>query len=112
MSGEHSGGALGSPLRFEALLSTPVDKDISPNVVLMGRSFQESCGFKLGDQIRVVLANRDAPVVEEVVVKDVTGTENCPVMPDREMQMWEHVLGCYFGKLRLSTSIHGYTDEE
>ncbi|KAL7928490.1 P-loop containing nucleoside triphosphate hydrolase protein [Trichoderma chlorosporum] len=47
------------------------EKNISPNVVMMTRAFQEATGFKLGDVVRITLAEPAViPDAEDVVVQD------------------------------------------
>ncbi|CAG9936941.1 unnamed protein product [Clonostachys rosea f. rosea IK726] len=59
------------PLRREAALWVLPDKNLSPNVVMMTRAFQDATGFKIGDQVRISLASDTAtPVIEEVVVQE------------------------------------------
>jgi AAA family ATPase len=57
-------------LRWASLWVLP-EKNISPNVVMMTRAFQEATGFKLGDIVRITLAETAVtPDAEEVVVQD------------------------------------------
>uniref|UniRef100_A0A8H7TVJ9 AAA+ ATPase domain-containing protein n=1 Tax=Bionectria ochroleuca TaxID=29856 RepID=A0A8H7TVJ9_BIOOC len=59
------------PLRREAALWVLPEKNLSPNVVMMTRAFQDATGFKIGDQVRISLASDTAtPVIEEVVVQE------------------------------------------
>ena len=62
----------GDPLpKREATLWGPPAGNLSPNVVMMTRAFQEATGFKIGDQLRIVLGEA-VPDAEEVVAQDVT----------------------------------------
>ncbi|KAG8669796.1 AAA+-type ATPase [Fusarium poae] len=58
-------------LQREASLWSIKEKNLSPNVVVMTRAFQEASGFKIGDLIRISLAGT-TPNADEVVVQDVT----------------------------------------
>ncbi|CAG9997469.1 unnamed protein product [Clonostachys byssicola] len=59
------------PLRREAALWVLPEKNLSPNVVMMTRAFQDATGFKIGDQVRISLASDTAtPVIEEVVLQE------------------------------------------
>ncbi|KAH6607212.1 aaa family atpase [Trichoderma cornu-damae] len=50
------------------------EKNISPNVVMMTRAFQEAAGFRLGDVVRIALGETaETPDAEEVVVQDAAG---------------------------------------
>jgi AAA family ATPase len=60
------------PLRREASLWVLPEKNLSPNVVMTTRTFQEATGFKIGDQVRLSLAEAGTPDADEVVVKDMT----------------------------------------
>ncbi|KAF4970255.1 hypothetical protein FSARC_2661 [Fusarium sarcochroum] len=59
------------PIQREATLWILPEKNISPNVVMITRAFQEATGFKIGDLVRIEVAGT-TPDAEEVVVQDVT----------------------------------------
>lgn len=62
-----------SKKRREASLWALPEKNVSANVVMMTRAFQEATGFKLGDVVRISLAEPAVvPDAEEVVVQDAT----------------------------------------
>lgn len=72
-SSNASGAETTSPKRREASLWALPEKNVSANVVMMTRAFQEATGFKLGDVVRISLAEAAVtPDVEEVVVQDAT----------------------------------------
>ena len=58
-------------IKREASLWSLQDKNVSPNVVLMTRAFQEAAGFKLGDQVRITVGDA-TKTAEEVVVFETT----------------------------------------
>ncbi|KAM0301862.1 hypothetical protein ACHAPM_005014 [Fusarium culmorum] len=58
-------------LQREASLWSIKEKNLSPNVAVMTRAFQEAAGFKIGDLIRISLAGT-TPNADEIVVQDVT----------------------------------------
>lgn len=60
-----------SPVRREASLWILPEKNLSPNVVMMTRAFQDATGFRIGDQVRISLLE-SMPDVDEVVVQDVS----------------------------------------
>lgn len=57
--------------RCEASLYILPEKNISPNVVMMTRAFQEASGLRLGDQVRLSLGQPVTPEAEEVIVQDM-----------------------------------------
>ncbi|KAL7788720.1 P-loop containing nucleoside triphosphate hydrolase protein [Trichoderma ceciliae] len=68
--GSIAGDAETSKRRGASLWVLP-EKNISPNVVMMTRAFQEATGFKLGDVVRITLGETAVtPDAEEVVVQD------------------------------------------
>ncbi|RSL93054.1 hypothetical protein CEP52_013468 [Fusarium oligoseptatum] len=58
-------------LQREASLWILPEKNLSPNVVMMTRAFQDATGFKIGDLVRIALAGT-TPDAEEIVVQDAT----------------------------------------
>ncbi|KAL2691623.1 hypothetical protein Neosp_002012 [[Neocosmospora] mangrovei] len=58
-------------LKREASLWILPEKNLSPNVVMMTRAFQDATGFKIGDPVRIALAGT-TPDAEEIVVQDAT----------------------------------------
>ncbi|KAK0763824.1 hypothetical protein N5P37_003211 [Trichoderma harzianum] len=70
-SGDGSAADAETAKRRGASLWVLPEKNISPNVVMMTRAFQEATGFKLGDVVRITLAEPAViPDAEEVVVQD------------------------------------------
>ncbi|KAK5998709.1 ATPase family gene 2 protein [Cladobotryum mycophilum] len=55
----------------EASLYILPEKNLSPNVVMMTRAFQDASGFKLGDMVRIALGEPTTPDANEVVLQDV-----------------------------------------
>lgn len=64
------------PAKREAALWVLSDKNVSPNVVMMSRAFQDATGFKIGDQVRISLADAPTSEAEEVTVRNVTPKSN------------------------------------
>ncbi|KAI6785206.1 ATPase family like-protein [Emericellopsis cladophorae] len=62
------------PLKREGSLWVLTDKNISPNVVMMSRAFQEATGFKIGDAVQITTPEGKTEVedAEEIVVQDTT----------------------------------------
>lgn len=69
---EKLGADDGPTVKREALLWILTDKNVSPNVAMMSRAFQDASGFKIGDQARISLADEPTPDASEVVVRDST----------------------------------------
>ncbi|KAM3510916.1 hypothetical protein MY11210_005454 [Beauveria gryllotalpidicola] len=61
-------------IRREASICVLPEKNLSPNVVMMTRTFQDATGFCVGDQVRIVL-RAPTPDVKEVVVRDLSELE-------------------------------------
>ncbi|KOS17571.1 ATPase family protein [Escovopsis weberi] len=82
------------PRRREASLYILPEKNISPNVVMMTRAFQEATGFKLGDMVRIALGEAKTPDAAEVVVEDVVAADQKAEAPSqtRHSPSWEFSL--------------------
>lgn len=86
------------PLRREAALCALPDKNVSPNVVMMSRAFQDATGFKIGDQVRLAMAEAPTPEAQEVAVIDVSeGAQEDPP-PTRYAPCWEHSISLSLGE--------------
>ncbi|KAG5981496.1 hypothetical protein E4U55_002873 [Claviceps digitariae] len=87
------------PLRREASLWVLPDKNLSPNVVVMTRAFQDATGFKIGDQVRISLLgglSTEMPDAEEVVVRYVSDESATTAAIKEETKYpacWEFSLG-------------------
>lgn len=66
--------AANQPIRREASLCVLPEKNLSPNVVMMTRAFQDATGFRVGDQVRIALLET-TPDIGEVVVRDISEAE-------------------------------------
>ncbi|KAK2591100.1 AAA+-type ATPase [Conoideocrella luteorostrata] len=78
-------------LRREASLWVMPEKNLSPNVVVMTRAFQEATGFKIGDQTRISLLE-SMPDAEEVVVHDLTDEPGTESEVAKHPACWEFAL--------------------
>lgn len=74
------------PIRREALLCVLPEKNLSPNVVMMTRVFQEATGFKVGDQVRISM-RETTPDVDEVIVRDMD-EEDSTAAQDKYILDW------------------------
>ncbi|KAF4335967.1 AAA family ATPase [Fusarium beomiforme] len=97
-------------LQREASLWILPEKNLSPNVVMMTRAFQEATGFKIGDAVRITVAGT-TPAAEEIVVQDVTEKTEKTASEFERMErlekndkypfFWEHALLCAFDRADL-----------
>lgn len=93
------------PLKREASLYILPEKNLSPNVVMMTRAFQEATGFKLGDQVRISLAGV-TPEAVEVVMQDVSeGTSDLETRRPFTADMWAALISHYLGKTLVSHNL-------
>lgn len=94
------------PLRREASLWVLPEKNISPNVVMMTRAFQEATGFKIGDQVRVSLigGNEKGSTADagEIVVRDITEALPTNSVTYRYPAQWEYPVSLVLGQLSIS----------
>ena len=63
---------------------------MSKKVVQISKTFQEACGFKLGDDI-FISAGGNLNVAESVLLRDITAKEvdTCPELSSRDRPYWE-----------------------
>lgn len=82
-----------------ALLWLLPDKNVGPNVVMMSRAYQDATGFRIGDQVRIALAEEPLPEAKEVLVADVTGAvvHDQPAKP-KHPPCWEFALSQSMGE--------------
>lgn len=89
------------PLKREASLWVLPDKNLSPNVVVMTRAFQEATGLKIGDQVRVSLTGENTVDADEVVVKDISDTVQEDPATYKFPPRWETTLSISLGSSSL-----------
>ncbi|KAH7017294.1 P-loop containing nucleoside triphosphate hydrolase protein [Ilyonectria destructans] len=87
-------------IQREASLWILPEKNLSPNVVMMTRAFQEATGFKLGDHVRIKLAGT-TPDIEEVVVEDETGEKAEAGQTRKYPLVWEPALSLSLDRAEL-----------
>ncbi|RDA95078.1 hypothetical protein CP533_2131 [Ophiocordyceps camponoti-saundersi (nom. inval.)] len=93
--------AVGGGVRREAALWLLPDKNVGPNIVMMSRAFQDAAGFKIGDQVRISLADGSAvPVAREVVVRDVSDDQQrrSASVDSKHEAGWEFCLSLYLDR--------------
>jgi hypothetical protein len=101
-------------LQREASLWILPEKNLSPNVVMMTRAFQDATGFKIGDPVRIALAGA-TPDAEEIVVQDATEktektANDIESMKKHEKEAryppsWEASLACALGTSTIKQTI-------
>ena len=84
-------------LKREASLWVLPEKNLSPNVVMMTRAFQEATSFKIGDQVRISLTEESIADAEEVVVKDISDAPPEDATKYKHPPKWESNLSMSFG---------------
>ncbi|KAF7560517.1 hypothetical protein G7046_g3633 [Stylonectria norvegica] len=89
------------PLRREASLWILPEKNLSPNVVMMTRAFQEATGFKLGDQVRIALAGGLMPDLEEVVLQNLDENESKQEQTTKHAPCWEYSISLSLDRAEL-----------
>ncbi|KAG6075765.1 hypothetical protein E4U15_005484 [Claviceps sp. LM218 group G6] len=92
--------------RREATLWVLPDKNLSPNVVVMTRAFQEATGFKIGDQVRIALlgeVSMEVPDAKDVLVRDVSSESGATTTTGetRYPPCWEFALGLSMDRAEL-----------
>jgi AAA family ATPase len=87
--------------RREAIAWLTAEKSLSKKVVQMSKSFQEACGFKLGDDVKIS-AGGVMDVAASVVLRDITAQDldTIPELGAQDKPHWEwflrESLGRYF----------------
>lgn len=95
----------GDAVRREASLWVLPEKNLSPNVVLVSRAFQEAAGLKVGDQVRVTLLDGQTPDADEVVVQEVGEAEGEAEVVMKHSLCWEASLSLSLGKCVPATPV-------
>jgi AAA family ATPase len=95
----------------EAIVWLTAEKSLSKKVVQMSKSFQEACGFKLGDDVKIS-AGGAMHVASSIVLRDITAQEldTTPELGDQDRPHWEwflrESLGKYFYPFSHSNCLH------
>ena len=100
-----------SALRREAVLWVLQDKNVSPNVVLMSRAFQDASGFKIGDQVRLLLArgeNGKTADAGEVLLSDVSEAAHEALAGCKYPLQWEPLISLALGPFPSRLSLYPY----
>jgi AAA family ATPase len=98
--------------RRAAIAWLTTEKSLSKKVVQMSKSFQEACGFKLGDDVKIS-AGGVLEVAASIVLRDITAQEldTTPGLGDQDKPHWEWFLrenlgGYFFSSVRDSDFLH------
>jgi len=76
----------------EAIVWLTAEKSLSKKVVQVSKTFQEACGFKLGDDLCISAAGQ-LSTVETVVLRDITANEEgTPELGEADRPHWEWFL--------------------
>lgn len=86
--------------RREASLWILPEKNVSPNVVMMARAFQEASGFKIGDIVSISLVSDHAPMPDAALVVAVPHDEDSPEAStiSKHPPCWEFALALSLGE--------------
>ena len=78
----------------EAVIWNTAEKTLSKKVIQMSKTFQEACGFKLGDDLKISAAGGAVMAAEMIVLRDVTAQEldTTPEISDDDRPHWEWFL--------------------
>jgi AAA family ATPase len=79
--------------RREAVAWLTAEKSLSKKVIQMSKSFQEACGFRLGDDVKISTGGT-LEVATSVVLRDVTPQEldTVPELGNQDKPHWEWFL--------------------
>lgn len=81
----------GQTTRREASLWLAAEPKLSRHVALMSKPFQDACGFKLEDKVRLLYTDgRPTPEAEQVTLEDVTSEQ--PAIKDEDRPHWEWLI--------------------
>lgn len=83
-------------IQREASLWILPEKNLSPNVVMMTRAFQEASGFKLGDQVRIELTGT-TPDAAEIQVQDLAPEKSEFEKDVKYTLSWEGAIAYFLG---------------
>lgn len=95
---EKIGDDEGHPIQRQASLWILPEKNLSPNVVMMTRAFQDATGFKLGDLVQISLSS-SIPEAEQVVAEVVLEEGQKNQDGDDHRSCWEYSISISLGKL-------------
>jgi len=89
----------------EAIAWLTAEKSLSKKVVQISKTFQEACGFKLGDDLNIKAAGT-LSIAKSIVLKDVTAQdiEAAPELEEEDRPHWEWYLRESLGRFTFSQS--------
>jgi AAA family ATPase len=74
--------------KIEAIAWPASDKSLGKKAAQITRSFQEFCGLKLSDELKIS-AGGSLHMIESVVVKDLTPLDTLSELKEEEKSMWD-----------------------
>lgn len=78
--------------RRQAIVWYSHENSMRKNVVQMSKTFQDVCGLKLGDDLKITAAG-NLEAAESIILKDVTtqdeSNKETSQIPEEEQHMWE-----------------------
>jgi AAA family ATPase len=77
--------------KIEAIAWPTSEKSLGKKAAQMTRSFQEICGFKLSDELKIS-AGGSLQMMESVIVKDTTALDTLPELKAKEKPAWDWLL--------------------
>jgi AAA family ATPase len=89
----------GKPASREASLWLP-DQNISANIVMMTKAFQDAAGFRLGDKVRIVAGPSKVEDADEVLVADITNSESTSWLTREDEDGWTWSIKLFLSMLR------------
>jgi hypothetical protein len=73
--------------KIEAIAWPTSEKSLGKKAAQITRSFQEICGLKLSDELKIS-AGGSLQMIESVVLKDITGLDTLSELKDEEKSIW------------------------
>lgn len=81
----------------EAVAWLTSEKSLSKKVIQISKTFQEICGFKLGDQL-VIQAAGELDLADSIILRDKTTEDNVtPELEEFDRPHWEWYIREYLG---------------
>jgi len=75
----------------EAIAWPTLEKSLKKGVVQVSKTFQDACGYKLGDDL-TIRAGGSLDVAESINLREITQNENFPELNEADRPHWEWLL--------------------
>lgn len=91
----------------EAIVWPTAEKSLSKKVIQMSKTFQEACGFKLGDDLNISAAGGAIDVADVIVLRDVTteAVDATLELSDQDRPYWEWFLRESLGRWNIHLGV-------